>query len=148
MSFEPYDQLVVFAYTNADWWDGKNVRTGVEGIFPSNHVQLQQLSNRIPATPNEHHAAIFPTNEKQNYGGYAPQQQYQAPQQYSSAPPPGPSNPYDSSAPPMAITNQPAEAAKPSKGSEMGKKMGKKMGDAALFGAGATLGSKIINGIF
>lgn len=30
----------------------------------------------------------------------------------------------------------------------MGKKFGKKLGNAAVFGAGATLGSKIVNGIF
>lgn len=37
---------------------------------------------------------------------------------------------------------------KSGKGSEMGKKMGKKVGNAALFGAGATIGSKIVGSIF
>ncbi|EER44567.1 SH3 domain-containing protein [Histoplasma capsulatum H143] len=37
---------------------------------------------------------------------------------------------------------------KPSKFEENGKKFGKKMGNAAIFGAGATVGSKIVNGIF
>lgn len=36
----------------------------------------------------------------------------------------------------------------PSKGQEMGKKFGKKLGNAAIFGAGATIGSNIVNGIF
>jgi hypothetical protein len=36
----------------------------------------------------------------------------------------------------------------PSKMQEAGMKMGKKVGNAALFGAGATIGSKIVNGIF
>lgn len=31
---------------------------------------------------------------------------------------------------------------------EQGKKFGKKMGNAAIFGAGATIGSNIVNGIF
>ncbi|KAJ9359991.1 hypothetical protein DTO027B9_1543 [Paecilomyces variotii] len=37
---------------------------------------------------------------------------------------------------------------KPSKFEEQGKKFGKKMGNAAIFGAGATIGSNIVNGIF
>ena len=41
-----------------------------------------------------------------------------------------------------------AEARKPSKFEENGKKFGKKMGNAAIFGAGATIGSNIVNGIF
>ena len=35
-----------------------------------------------------------------------------------------------------------------SKLEENGKKFGKKMGNAAIFGAGATIGSNIVNGIF
>ncbi|GME52627.1 putative sh3 domain protein [Neofusicoccum parvum] len=35
----------------------------------------------------------------------------------------------------------------PGKGQEMGKKFGKKLGNAAIFGAGATIGSNIVNGI-
>ncbi|KAI9855356.1 MAG: hypothetical protein M1813_009814 [Trichoglossum hirsutum] len=37
---------------------------------------------------------------------------------------------------------------KQSKLGETGKKFGKKMGDAAIFGAGATIGSSIVRGIF
>ncbi|KAF2874392.1 SH3 domain-containing protein [Massariosphaeria phaeospora] len=36
----------------------------------------------------------------------------------------------------------------PGKGGEMGKKFGKKLGNAAIFGAGASIGGKIVNGIF
>ena len=42
----------------------------------------------------------------------------------------------------------PLEGKKPSKFEENGKKFGKKMGNAAIFGAGATIGSNIVNGIF
>jgi hypothetical protein len=41
-----------------------------------------------------------------------------------------------------------AEPGKPGKGQEMGKKFGKKLGNAAVFGAGATIGSNIVNSIF
>jgi hypothetical protein len=36
----------------------------------------------------------------------------------------------------------------PSKVEQNGKKFGKKLGNAAIFGAGATIGGKIVNGIF
>lgn len=35
----------------------------------------------------------------------------------------------------------------PSKGSELGKKFGRKLGNAAIFGAGATLGGDLVNSI-
>lgn len=40
------------------------------------------------------------------------------------------------------------EHQQPSKFEEQGKKFGKKLGNAAIFGAGATIGGKIVNGIF
>ena len=53
---------------------------------------------------------------------------------------------------PMAVSQSggvmPTEGRKYSKLEENGKKFGKKMGNAAIFGAGATIGSNIVNGIF
>jgi LAS seventeen-binding protein 1/2 len=53
---------------------------------------------------------------------------------------------------PLAVSQSgstmPTEGRKPSKFEENGKKFGKKMGNAAIFGAGATIGSNIVNGIF
>jgi hypothetical protein len=52
---------------------------------------------------------------------------------------------------PLAIAGSSAgqpEGRKYSKLEENGKKFGKKMGNAAIFGAGATIGSNIVNGIF
>ena len=40
------------------------------------------------------------------------------------------------------------DARKYGKVEEQGKKFGKKLGNAAIFGAGATIGSNIVNGIF
>ncbi|KAK8176009.1 SH3 domain-containing protein [Phyllosticta citrichinensis] len=54
---------------------------------------------------------------------------------------------------PMAVSQggpsngQPAAPGQGGKGAEMGKKFGKKLGNATIFGAGATLGSNIVNGI-
>lgn len=128
------DEIAVYEHMNKDWWMGRNIRTGKEGVFPVNYV-----------TPKAGGAAPSPSpygNEKQqSYNGYPAQQQQQ---QYNNQgpPPPGPSNPYNSDIPPSAVANQ------PSKGGEMGKKFGKKLGNAAIFGAGASIGGKIVNGIF
>lgn len=45
-------------------------------------------------------------------------------------------------------SSDPGRVQSPSKGQEYGKKFGKKMGNAAIFGAGATVGSNIVNSIF
>ncbi|KAH7409533.1 hypothetical protein BKA64DRAFT_742610 [Cadophora sp. MPI-SDFR-AT-0126] len=135
-TFEPGDQIVVHEYMNNDWWLGRNLRTGKEGVFPVNYVQVIPSQPQGPPTM---HGAYG--NEKANYNNAYPGQ-YQ-PQQ--GPPPPGPSNPYNSSVPPMAIAEEPS---KPGKGQEMGKKFGKKLGNAAIFGAGATIGGNIVNSIF
>ncbi|XMA09011.1 hypothetical protein WAI453_001802 [Rhynchosporium graminicola] len=131
-TFEPGDQIAVHEYMNNDWWLGRNLRTGKEGVFPVNYVQVLQ-----PQGPPNSHGAY--SNEKASYSAYQVQQQNQGP------PPPGPSNPYNSSVPPMAVAEEPS---KPGKGGEMGKKFGKKLGNAAIFGAGATIGGNIVNSIF
>lgn len=59
-----------------------------------------------------------------------------------------PSNPSDYGNMPLAIAQGDMANRKPSKLEEHGKKFGKKMGNAAIFGAGATIGSNIVNGIF
>jgi len=46
---------------------------------------------------------------------------------------------------PHAGPEQPKEKSKLGKN---GEKFGKKLGNAAIFGAGATIGGKIVNGIF
>jgi hypothetical protein len=140
-ALEVGDSIVVYKYENQDWWIGKNLRTGKEGVFPTNYVQV------TPTQPGGHNAHASPQgvygNEKnQGYGGYPGQYQQQA-----GPPPPGPSNPYNSAVPPMQIAEQPTEG-KPGKGQEMGKKFGKKLGNAAIFGAGATIGGNIVNSIF
>ncbi|PQE04958.1 SH3 domain-containing protein [Rutstroemia sp. NJR-2017a BBW] len=130
-NFEVGDTIAIYEYMNDDWWLGKNLRTGKEGVFPTNYVQ-----KHAPPPPGGPGAY---GNEKTGYYGA------QAPQQYP--PPPGPSDPYNSAVPPMQIAEQPTET-KPGKGAEMGKKFGKKLGNAAIFGAGATIGGNIVNSIF
>lgn len=51
---------------------------------------------------------------------------------------------------PLDVSNGAASGppAQPTKTEENTKKFGKKLGNAAIFGAGATIGGKIVNGIF
>lgn len=52
---------------------------------------------------------------------------------------------------PLDVSNgaqAPAAPAEPSKMEQNGKKFGKKLGNAAIFGAGATIGGNIVNSIF
>jgi len=49
---------------------------------------------------------------------------------------------------PLDVSNGAQTPHEPSKAEQQGKKFGKKLGNAAIFGAGATIGGKIVNGIF
>ncbi|KAF4494329.1 SH3 domain [Fusarium agapanthi] len=132
LSFEKDDRIAVYEYMNQDWWMGRNERTGQEGIFPRNYVLVDQETKK-PVAP-------------------IPQPQYGYPA-YSQGPPPQ-QNPYNSHVPPMAVaegSGQPQGQegdGKDSKVNEYGKKFGKKLGNAAIFGAGATIGGNIVNSIF
>lgn len=131
LSFEKDDRINVYEYMNQDWWMGQNDRTKLEGIFPRNYV-LVEHENKAPV----------PLGQPQY--GYPAQKQG----------PPAQQNPYNTHVPPMAIAegssnDQGHEGSdKAEKGKEMGKKFGKKLGNAAIFGAGATIGGNIVNSIF
>ncbi|KUI56062.1 Protein csh3 [Cytospora mali] len=136
-SFERDDKIAVYEYMNADWWMGRNERTGQEGIFPKTYVDV------VPENNNNNNGY----GEKAGYAGYgAPVQ----PAYGGYPPPPAGQNPYNANVPPMAVAEQGGGAAegKHGKGQEMGKKFGKKLGNAAIFGAGATIGSNLVNSIF
>ncbi|SZF00310.1 unnamed protein product [Blumeria hordei] len=132
-NFEAGDMIAVYEYMNTDWWLGKNLRTGQEGVFPHNYVQVQPI-----AGPGMY------SNEKANTYGNG----YSGPYQVQAMPQPASTNPYNSSVPPMQVAEQQTTDGKPSKGGEMGKKIGKKLGNAAIFGAGATMGGNLVNSIF
>ncbi|KFY87016.1 hypothetical protein V500_07243 [Pseudogymnoascus sp. VKM F-4518 (FW-2643)] len=132
LNLQPGDAISVTEFVNAEWWLGKNIRTGEEGVFPSNYIRRENFPSSL--------AQAQPPAQNAYYGDQKQAQQYQ----------PGPSNPYSNPVPPMAIAEQPqqAEEGKPNKGAEMGKKFGSKLGNAAIFGAGATIGGNIVNSIF
>lgn len=129
LSFEKDDQVQVHEYMNDDWWMGRNARTGAEGIFPKNYVHVEDQKQPPQLAPWQNAA----TPVQQQQGGYP-------------APPPS-HNPYNAHVPPVAVAEGSGGGAN-SKVNENGKKFGKKLGNAAIFGAGATIGGKIVNGIF
>ena len=151
LSFERDDRIAVHEYMNDDWWMGRNERTGAEGIFPKNYVHIDQdYKFHNPQQQKHQPYAMPPPQHQPPYGaaGYP-------------APPPGGQNPYNSHVPPMAVAQggggheapAPAQQEGGSEGgnskiNEHGKKFGKKLGNAAIFGAGATMGSNLVNSIF
>lgn len=151
-SFERDDKIEVYEYMNADWWMGRNTRTGAEGIFPKNYVEPEPAEKVLwPPAPSP--GAGYPGAHGHGGSGYMPSPPPQQQQQmYGGYPPPpgGQVNPYNAHAPPMAVANDQGQQQEGggSKFSEGGKKIGKKLGNAAIFGAGATIGSNIVNSIF
>ena len=108
LSFERDDQIAVHEYMNADWWMGRNLRTGQEGIFPQNDVQVEEKQMWPPA----------PAGPPVQAAGY-----HQGPQ--------APVNPYNSHVPPMAIAQGggdggAGQSGGSSKMEQHGKKFGKK----------------------
>ncbi|XPS69574.1 protein that induces appearance of [PIN+] prion when overproduced, variant 2 [Ascochyta lentis] len=113
LALMPNDKVAVTEYMNAEWWKGKNERTGQEGIFPASYVRKEEKSV-VPAPSN--------------YGNM--------PLDVSNGAASGP------------VAQQSGTPGEPSKFEQGGKKFGKKLGNAAIFGAGATIGGNIVNSIF
>lgn len=121
---------------NADWAKGRNERTGLDGIFPRSYVTIVEEKDvySAPPRPKTSNYGNLPLDVSQSGGGTS------------------------------------ASGGKESKLNQNGKKFGKKLGNAsqlprylrtsvycrpslltfllAIFGAGATIGSNIVNGIF
>ncbi|KAK3943090.1 SH3 domain-containing protein [Diplogelasinospora grovesii] len=138
-SFQKDDRIAVYEHMNDDWWMGRNARTGQEGIFPKCYVE-----------PEPSHMRPTGNSWDEKAGGAA---SYHPPPQPTYAAgayptPPDQVSPYNANVPPMAVADQGSGSGGGSKMGETGKKFGKKLGNAAIFGAGATIGSNIVNSIF
>ncbi|KAK3901039.1 SH3 domain-containing protein [Staphylotrichum tortipilum] len=136
LALERDDRVAVHEYMNADWWMGRNLRTGAEGIFPRNYVMPEESSEKQQQQPAPVVGYQQPQYAQPVGGGYPGQGQ-------SSTAAPFP--PYQDQQPQQQPQQQEGGG---SKMGEHGKKFGKKLGNAAIFGAGATIGSNIVNSIF
>lgn len=143
----------VLEKVNSDWWRGKRQDTSQIGLFPSNYVKpssgSRDTGRPAPALPSNSYNSSY--QQPSSYGppAYGPP----APQNTGYAPPFPQYNQqdlgYQPSQPPMQA--QPQQQQQPqqhSAGGEAFKKFGSKLGNAAIFGAGATIGSDIVNSIF
>ncbi|KAK1780018.1 hypothetical protein QBC45DRAFT_373703 [Copromyces sp. CBS 386.78] len=153
-SFDKGDQIHVYEYMNADWWMGRCVRTGQEGIFPKSYVEVEaapvQSTNAWDQGGQNEKSAGYPGAG--GYGAGGPGYGQPGPGGYGQptygggyiAPPPGPppaGQVYDANAPPQGEKEE-------NKFEKHGKSIGKKFGNAAVFGAGATMGANLVNSIF
>lgn len=130
LTFRSGDIIQIVKEENADWWFGR--LNGKEGMFPSNHVE--KLPNAPSAAPS--YASTY---------GYTPEHEKQQHQMY--APPPGPPAQYQQAGP---VQDAPPNEGEKKKG-KFGKYGGMMAGSAAGglgFGAGAAVGSGLINAIF
>ncbi|RCK57758.1 [PSI+] inducibility protein 3 [Candida viswanathii] len=164
------DKLAIVEHLSEDWWKGYKSTSGPEktGVFPSNYVKLisqlefenndrkaeadpapsptpyqQQAGYGAYGTPAPYQQAQPPLLQHSSYGGYAqyppPSTNYYPPQQYQ---PPAPQQQQ------QQVVQQEQQPQQQSQSHEHLKKFGSKFGNAAIFGAGATVGSNIVNSIF
>lgn len=173
LSLTKDEKIAVIEHLSEDWWKGyaKSNESKV-GVFPSNYVNVisQQeyesgdVNKRVLAappppsnqnekesySPNTYQApppqyntyqspppAQPPLQQQPSYGGYAqyppPSTGYYPPQQYQQPPPQQ-----------ATVVEQQGQ----SQSHSHLKKFGGKLGNAAIFGAGATIGGDIVNSIF
>ncbi|WPK24380.1 hypothetical protein PUMCH_001653 [Australozyma saopauloensis] len=164
LSLKKDDKLAVVEELSADWWRGykQGQLASAAGIFPSNYVTKISESD-FNDTALSRPLVDVPKPVGSPYQQPAPVQQYNQPLQqqpsyggYAQFPPPpvnyGPMQPMQ----PM----QPQYSAPPSQEQPQSlglgfkeshphmSKFGGKLGNAAIFGAGATIGGNIVNLIF
>lgn len=167
------DKIAVLEHLSEDWWKGykQNSSPSSAGVFPSNYVSVISLHEfelttdvtkngmaknekaeyspntqyNVPPPPQyDQSTQQAPLAQQPSYGGYSqypppptnyyPQQQYSPQPQYAVQP------------------QEPTQAQTGSSGSLLQnphlKKFGGKLGNAAIFGAGATIGSDLVHSIF
>lgn len=157
LHIKPGDKIEILEKSSPEWYKGKC--NGSTGMFPSNYVK-PAFSGGSSVTKTANPPRYSPPAEKpaQQYqappSGPPPQQQqmqYQPPpQQYQQQPPfpPASTGYYQQPQQVVVQQEQPQQQQQQSSGSDHLKKFGSKLGNAAIFGAGATLGSDLVNSIF
>lgn len=134
LTFEAGAKLEVLEKVKDDWWKGRVVGgDGSTGLFPSAYVRETQLL--ATAASGDVKKPALPSLPPRGYGSYGPGGNMMTDVAH------GPSQST------TVFEQQQQEEKKPILGKN-GEKFGKKLGNAAIFGAGATIGGKIVNGIF
>ncbi|SCU95282.1 LADA_0G14708g1_1 [Lachancea dasiensis] len=163
------DKVEVLEKPSPEWFKGRS--NGNVGMFPSNYVKpafsgsttsFESNRSNLPPPPqyqSQQHMQPQQTNTSSQSGySQAPfpppsTNYYQGPpaQQYQQVPQQG----YYQAAPPQQQQQQQPQQQQQQQqqqqhhhGSAAFKKFGGKLGNAAIFGAGATMGSDLVNSIF
>lgn len=147
LGFKAGDKIQVLEKPSAEWYRGRLGND--EGMFPSNYVKPaspSSLTSKHLAPPSYEQQRISPQATVQS------QQSYQQPPMGYAAPPPqpmayapAPAQPVYQAPPQQVVVEQPQQQHSSHSGL---KSFGSKLGNAAIFGAGATIGSDIVNSIF
>lgn len=170
LALHPGQRLIIVNKLNNEWWRGKDLETEKEGIFPANYVKpVNGGNNNYNNDKNSWDRQTYnapppsgpPSQPPFNNTYYPPPPQqynnnyYQPPPQQAPYPPPS-TNYY----PPPQQPQQPQQIQQPQQQEQApapehhnafadgAKKFGSKLGNAAIFGAGSTLGSNLVNSIF
>ncbi|KIJ52656.1 hypothetical protein M422DRAFT_43481 [Sphaerobolus stellatus SS14] len=138
LSFNEGETIEIIEEANEDWWKGRNPR-GEVGLFPANYVE----KIAAPGPPARMVAPIPAAKPIQPSYGYAPPppQSGYAPVQFHAPPPPAP-GPVSQAPPP------PQAPPKKHKFGKLGNTLANSAAGGVGFGAGAAVGSGIINAIF
>lgn len=148
------DRIAVLEHLSADWWKGyKQEDASKIGVFPSNYVSSISEAEFTEVRSKDEKAEIRPPaynpeGAQQQYGYQQQQPSYGGYAQF----PPASTNYYppQNQQPPPAEVQQQQQQPQQAQGNAHPhlKKFGSKLGNAAIFGAGATIGSDLINLIF
>ncbi|KAI0636174.1 SH3 domain-containing protein [Trametes polyzona] len=150
LSFSAGEIVEIVDETNADWWTGKC--RGKQGLFPSNYVELLDAP-RGPISPPP--GPPPPSNMPMSMPSYQPQPQpYGMPHEPEKAalyqPQYGAPSPVQPAPPPVQVVTVQQEQQPPKKNKfgKLGSTMATSAAGGVGFGAGAAIGSGIINSIF
>ncbi|CCE61646.1 hypothetical protein TPHA_0A05720 [Tetrapisispora phaffii CBS 4417] len=142
LAIQPGDKIQVLEKISPEWYKGSC--NGKVGVFPSNYTK-PAFSGSTNASKSEL-TPVPPQYQQQQQ----PIQQVQSYHSYQQPFPPQSTN-YYQQAPQQQQQQQQPEQQQQQHHSNTGKHLksfGSKLGNAAIFGAGATIGSDIVNSIF
>ncbi|CAG59105.1 uncharacterized protein GVI51_F04455 [Nakaseomyces glabratus] len=128
------DKIQVLEKPSAEWYRG--TVNGREGMFPSNYVRPAAAPSANLAPPAYDNPKLSPQPTVQSFQPPA--------QPIVAQPSPQPAY-YQAPPQQVVVEQQPVQQSSAHNGL---KSFGSKLGNAAIFGAGATLGSDLVNSIF
>ncbi|TFK82703.1 SH3-domain-containing protein [Polyporus arcularius HHB13444] len=153
LSFSAGEIVEIVDETNSDWWTGKC--RGKQGLFPSNHVEKIDSRAAAGASPPPPSMPMMPAPSYYSPPPPGPPQQYGMPsnpekaalyQSHYAPPPPAPM--VMQSPAPVQVQQAPEQPPKKNKFGKLGSTMATSAAGGVGFGAGAAIGSGIVNAIF